>query len=92
MKILIEFSASSPAFAALVSLLNNKRLADGKKPLGFLNPWFYSHANAKGGFTDIKDGRSTGCTGVDQYSGLPTPYVPGAGKFAAFSALKTSAN
>lgn len=72
-------SASSPTFAALVSLLNNARLAQGKKPLGFLNPWFYSHANAKGGFTDIKDGRSTGCTGVDIYSGLPSPYVPGAG-------------
>ncbi|CZR59887.1 related to tripeptidyl-peptidase I [Phialocephala subalpina] len=35
-------SASSPAFAAVVSLLNNARLSEGKKPLGFLNPWLYS--------------------------------------------------
>jgi tripeptidyl-peptidase-1 len=28
------------------------------------------------GFTDIVDGGSTGCTGKDIYSGLPTPFVP----------------
>ncbi|KAF8852163.1 subtilisin-like protein [Acephala macrosclerotiorum] len=32
-------SASSPAFAAVVPLLNNARPSEGKKPLGFLNPW-----------------------------------------------------
>jgi len=37
-------SASAPVFAAIVSLLNSARLAAGKPPLGFLNPWLYSDA------------------------------------------------
>ncbi|KAI0206139.1 subtilisin-like protein [Astrocystis sublimbata] len=69
-------SASSPAFAAIVSLLNNARLSKGLRPLGFLNPWLYHHSEA---LTDIVHGGSTGCTGIDIYSGLPAPYVPGAG-------------
>jgi tripeptidyl-peptidase I len=42
--------------------------------MGFLNPWIYSvgrHA-----LHDIVDGGSKGCTGVDIYSGFPTPFVP----------------
>ncbi|KAH9218824.1 peptidase S8/S53 domain-containing protein [Leptodontidium sp. 2 PMI_412] len=70
-------SASAPAFAGIISLLNNARLSAGSKPLGFLNPWLYSVG--KKGLTDIVGGGSKGCTGVDQYSGLPTPYVPYAG-------------
>lgn len=71
-------SASAPLFAALISLLNNARLAAGKPALGFLNPWLYSKevSGKKGGFTDIVEGWSTGCTGKDVYSGLPTPFVP----------------
>lgn len=69
-------SASAPMFAALISLLNNARLAHGKPPLGFLNPWLYSHKVVDEGLTDIVHGGSTGCTGTDMYSGLPTPYVP----------------
>ncbi|KAK4214963.1 hypothetical protein QBC37DRAFT_481788 [Rhypophila decipiens] len=69
-------SASAPTFAALVSLLNNARLSRGLRPLGFLNPWLYSVGVAGRGFTDIVDGGSTGCTGTDVYSGLPTPFVP----------------
>ncbi|KAI1465987.1 subtilisin-like protein [Daldinia caldariorum] len=72
-------SASAPTFAALVSLLNNARVKGGQAPLGFLNPWLYGEAAAAGGFTDIVDGGSVGCTGRDIYSGLPAPYVPGAG-------------
>ncbi|KAK0109102.1 vesicle formation at the endoplasmic reticulum [Cadophora gregata f. sp. sojae] len=70
-------SASAPSFAGIVSLLNNARLSAGSRPLGFLNPWLYSIG--KKGLTDIVDGGSTGCTGVDQYSHLPAPYVPYAG-------------
>lgn len=33
------FSAASPAFAGIVALLNGARLAEGRKPLGFLNPF-----------------------------------------------------
>lgn len=67
-------SASAPTFAALISLLNSARLGKGLPPLGFLNPWLYSIGTA--GLTDIVDGGSTGCTGKDAYSGLPTPFVP----------------
>lgn len=35
-------SASSPTFAAVVTLLNDFRIASGKPPLGFLNPLLYS--------------------------------------------------
>lgn len=70
-------SASAPMFAALISLLNNARLAEGRPPLGFLNPWLYSkEVSRKGALTDIVHGGSTGCTGKDMYSGLPTPFVP----------------
>ncbi|CZT05107.1 related to tripeptidyl-peptidase I [Rhynchosporium agropyri] len=70
-------SASAPAFAAIISLLNNARLSAGHKPLGFLNPWLYT--TGKKGLTDIVGGGSKGCTGVDIYSHLPTPFVPYAG-------------
>jgi tripeptidyl-peptidase-1 len=70
-------SASAPMFAAVVSLLNNARLAKGLPPMGFLNPWLYTVGWA--GLTDIVNGGSTGCTGTDIYSGLPAPYVPYAG-------------
>ncbi|KAL7623014.1 Tripeptidyl-peptidase sed2 [Parahypoxylon ruwenzoriense] len=71
-------SASAPAFAAIVSLLNNARIKGGGTPLGFLNPWLYSDA-VNGGLTDIVLGGSKGCTGRDMYSGLPVPIIPGAG-------------
>ncbi|KAK4107775.1 subtilisin-like protein [Canariomyces notabilis] len=70
-------SASAPMFAALVSLLNNARLAKNLPPMGFLNPWLYTVGWA--GLTDIVQGGSSGCTGRDIYSGLPAPYVPYAG-------------
>lgn len=70
-------SASAPMFAAVVSLLNNARLAKGLPPMGFLNPWLYTVGWA--GLTDIVNGGSTGCTGTDIYSRLPAPYVPYAG-------------
>ena len=42
-------SASAPTFAAIVSLLNDARLAKGKSPLGFLNPWLYGPVAASTG-------------------------------------------
>ena len=75
-------SAAAPAFAGIVSLLNNARLSVGQPPLGFLNPWLYSAG--KNGFTDIVHGGSKGCTGRDIYSGLPTPFVP----YASWNATK----
>lgn len=67
-------SASAPAFASVVALLNNARLSAGQPPLGFLNPWIYDQAYQ--GLNDITKGGSTGCTGRSIYSGLPAPFVP----------------
>jgi len=46
-------SASAPAWAAMVSLLNQGRYDVGKSSLGFLNPFLYSNPEA---FTDITNG------------------------------------
>ena len=47
------YSASAPCFAAVVSLLNEHRLQNGKKQLGYLNPFLYKNIAA---FTDITKG------------------------------------
>ncbi|KAI1865824.1 uncharacterized protein JN550_008082 [Neoarthrinium moseri] len=72
-------SASAPAFAALVGLVNNALVASGRAPLGFLNPWLYGTVAAAGGLTDITEGGSRGCGPSSQYSGMPTPEIAGAG-------------
>ena len=43
-------SASTPAFAGMVALLNEARMQHGKAPMGFLNPFLYQNADA---FTDV---------------------------------------
>ncbi len=76
-------SASTPAFAGMVALLNEARIQAGKKQLGFLNPFIYQNAEA---FKDVTKGtnaigRGTGpiaygfnCTkGWDPATGLGTP-------------------
>ncbi|KAI9727809.1 MAG: vesicle formation at the endoplasmic reticulum [Cirrosporium novae-zelandiae] len=67
-------SCSSPTFAAIISDVNSVLIANGKSPLGFLNPWIYQYG--KDGLTDIVHGGSTGCTGTDSSSGLAGRYVP----------------
>jgi len=46
-------SASAPAFAAMISLINEARLKASKSPLGFLNPFLYQNSAA---FTDVTEG------------------------------------
>ncbi|MBE7159464.1 MAG: hypothetical protein INR62_13710, partial [Rhodospirillales bacterium] len=75
-------SASSPVFAGVIALLNAARLQAGMPTLGFLNPWIYGEGYK--GLNDIVNGGSTGCTGEDIYSGLPTPFVP----FASWNATE----
>lgn len=75
-------SASAPTVSAIIALLNAARKQSGAAPLGFLNPWLYSTGYK--GLTDIVNGGSTGCTGVDIYSGLPAPFVP----YASWNATK----
>jgi len=73
-------SASTPTFAAVLSLINGLRLAAGRPTLGFANPFLYQAASA---FTDIEEcqPQATGCCatsfscekGWDPYTGLGTP-------------------
>lgn len=48
-------SASCPTVAGVFALLNNARLAAGKPPLGFLNPFIYQNAAA---FNDVTSGKN----------------------------------
>jgi len=71
-------SASTPVFAAIVSILNEYRAAIGKGPLGFLNPFLYANPSA---LNDITSGGNQGCgtpgftavPGWDPVTGLGTP-------------------
>jgi len=76
-------SASAPAFAGLVALLNEARLQKGMKAMGFLNPFLYANPDA---FTDVTlgtnaVGRGSGpikygfnaTKGWDPATGLGTP-------------------
>lgn len=76
-------SASSPAFAGMISLINDARKQAGKPALGFLNPFLYKNADS---FTDIVKGtnaigRGNGpvplgyaaAPGWDPATGLGTP-------------------
>ncbi|KAF9557637.1 subtilisin-like protein [Agrocybe pediades] len=79
-------SGATPTVAAIITLVNDARLAAGKKPVGFINPSIYSPAFASA-FNDVVDGVNTGCkglqgvrdggfratTGWDPASGLGTP-------------------
>ncbi|XHF98877.1 Tripeptidyl-peptidase sed2, variant 2 [Aspergillus wentii] len=75
-------SASAPTFAGVIALLNDARLRDNKKTLGFLNPWLYGEGSQ--GLNDITVGGSTGCDGRARFGGKPngSPVVP----FASWNA------
>ena len=62
--LLTSCTASSPAYAAVISLLNDYLLSKGKSPLGFMNPALYS--NLYKGHNDITVGSSFGC-GTDGF-------------------------
>ena len=61
-------SCSAPTTAGIFQLLNSARIASGKNGLGFLNPWLYGTAST--GFTDIKNGKIGGCSGVISGAGF----------------------
>ncbi|KAJ7473652.1 peptidase S8/S53 domain-containing protein, partial [Mycena galericulata] len=50
-------SFSSPIFASIIALINDRLVAAGKPVLGFLNPWIYANSKA---FTDITEGHNSG--------------------------------
>ena len=63
----------------IIALLNDRLIAAGKSPLGFLNPFLYS--TGASAFNDITSGTNPGCntdgfpatTGWDPITGLGTP-------------------
>ncbi|OBZ72683.1 Aorsin [Grifola frondosa] len=76
-------SASSPVTAAILSAVNDARLAIGRKPIGFINPAIYTAA-FKHAFNDITNGTNPGCgtvgfpaqPGWDPVTGVGTPNFP----------------
>ena len=72
-------SCSSPAFASVISLINDRLAAAGKSPLGFLNPFLYS--SGASALNDVTTGSNPGCgtngfpakAGWDPVTGLGTP-------------------
>ncbi|KAF9520163.1 hypothetical protein BS47DRAFT_1336132 [Hydnum rufescens UP504] len=74
-------SASAPVVGSIFALINDARLAHGKKPIGFVNPTLYAHPSA---FNDITSGNNPGCStqgftavkGWDPVTGLGTPSFP----------------
>lgn len=73
-------SASSPAWAALISQINDYRINEGKSTLGFLNPLIYGSTTVRATFNDITVGNNRGCdsngfpaaAGWDPTTGLGT--------------------
>ncbi|TAQ88670.1 hypothetical protein B7494_g2997 [Chlorociboria aeruginascens] len=71
-------SASTPTFASLINLINEKRLRAGKSTVGFLNPVLYANSQV---MNDITTGGNKGCgttgfesvEGWDPVTGLGTP-------------------
>ncbi|KAF8919231.1 family S53 protease-like protein [Mucidula mucida] len=71
-------SCSSPIFASVISLINDRLIAAGKPVLGFLNPFIYANPQA---FFDITAGSNPGCdtngfpatTGWNPVTGMGTP-------------------
>ena len=71
-------SASTPVVGGIVARLNGLRIAQGKPPLGFLNPLFYRNPQA---FNDVTKGTNkatfkhgfTAIQGWDAATGLGTP-------------------
>ncbi|CAG8984083.1 hypothetical protein HYALB_00003025 [Hymenoscyphus albidus] len=74
-------SASAPAFGAILTRINEERLAAGKSTVGFVNPTLYSNP---GVLHDITTGTNEGCgtsgfsasAGWDPVTGLGTPNYP----------------
>ncbi|KAJ6552290.1 peptidase S8/S53 domain-containing protein [Mycena vulgaris] len=76
-------SASSPVVDAILTLINDARIAAGKAPIGYINPTIYS-AQFASAFNDVTNGTNPGCgttgfqaaEGWDPGTGLGTPNFP----------------
>ncbi|KAF9037415.1 subtilisin-like protein [Hymenopellis radicata] len=73
-------SASAPVVGGIFTLINDARIANGKTPVGFVNPSLY-HPSFKKAFHDITVGGNPGCgtggfravPGWDPVTGMGTP-------------------
>ncbi|KAF9063505.1 family S53 protease [Rhodocollybia butyracea] len=71
-------SCSAPVFASIIALINDRLIAAGTSPLGFLNPFLYMNPDL---LSDITSGDNPGCNttgfpakaGWDPVTGLGTP-------------------
>jgi tripeptidyl-peptidase-1 len=78
-------SASAPTVGSIISLINEQRIASGKKTVGFINPVLYANPSA---MNDITRGNNPGCgtsgfsavPGWDPVTGLGTPNYPALSK------------
>ena len=74
-------SLSAPVVGSILTLVNERRIAAGKKSVGYLNPTLYAHPEV---FNDITVGSSPGCnstgfvcaSGWDPVSGLGSINYP----------------
>lgn len=57
---LLANSCASPVFSAVMSLINDVRLQNGKAPLGFLNPWIYQVLSSRSLIHSDRRGRMCG--------------------------------
>lgn len=61
-------SASTPVIAAMIALINDARLRDGKPSLGWLNPLLYSDS-VRSALVDVTRGWGQGCRFSDDEDG-----------------------
>ena len=82
-------SCSTPTFAGIVSSLNDVRLNNGKKTLGFLNPLLYQTLMGRG-FFDITEGSNGGsflCDGFEATEGWDPASGWGSPNFGVLKSL-----
>lgn len=73
-------SAATPVVASVVAKLNEIRLAAGKSPMGFINPFIYAHPEGwndvtvgASGFNTAPRGGFPAIAGWDAATGFGTP-------------------
>ena len=54
-----RLTANIQVVAAIIALLNDYRISNGRPTLGWLNPWLYSRALP--GLNDVTSGSNPGC-------------------------------
>lgn len=66
-------SASTPALAGMISVINAQRQLNGKSTIGFINPTIYASQNS-GKFNDIISGTNKCCSSGGNTVSGSNPY------------------